>query len=229
MSDDEDTIEKADREKREFTDRAIEQIAKTQNVTPFMFTRGTTYDDAIAQLASSLARVEQTLSRNPSSYDSRDLVIDDLIDRVHRQSRRIDSLELDIVALRSSQQPADPTGVHPYRSSTQRRGRSLPKPPLPLPLPGPAAYLYPSEAPSSPVVTSETLGRVEGRPGVMRRGYGALERSWPAAVMAPVLGVTGYACWLAGENAVGASFGAWSLATVALGIFGFVQGWRGVL
>ena len=161
MSDNEDTFKKAVREKREFTDRAIEQIAKTQNVSPFMFTGGTLTHDAITHLASSLARVERTLSREPVAHDSRDLMIDDLIQRVDRQARRIDSLELDIAALRSVQQFADPTGAHPYRSATQT-------------VAAPA---------SSPVTTSDALGRPETSPGILRRVYGALASRWPVTAL----------------------------------------------
>jgi hypothetical protein len=149
-----DALDRADREKRmiETRDWAIEQIAHSSKVRSLMTRTGASIDETVNALASSLARVERTLSRDPVSHDSRDLMIDDLIQRVDRMSRRIDSLELDIAALRSAQQPADPTGAHPYRSATQR-----------LAVPA-----------SSPVVTSEALGRPKTRPSTLRRVYGAL-------------------------------------------------------
>lgn len=201
MSDNEDAFEKADREKREFTDHAIEQIAKTQNVTPFMFTRGTSYDDAIAQLASSLARVERTLSRNPSTYDSRDLTITDLIQRVDRQSRRLDSLELDIAALRSAQQPADPTGAHPYRSATQAT----------------------TAAPSSPVATSEAAPTSSSASGAWRRVYGALASEWPALVAAAGFSCASIAAFNQTPVASGALAGIAGVALVRAGVWGLVR------
>ena len=201
MKDNEDTFKKADREKREFNDRAIEQIVKTQNVTPFMFAGGALTHDAIIHLASSLARVERTLSREPIAHDSRDLMIDDLIQRVDRQSRRIDSLQRDIADLRSAQRPADPTGAHPYRSATQH-----------LAVPA-----------SSPVVTSDAFGRPETRPGALRRVYGALASEWPALVAAAGFSCASAYAFAVSPMASGALAGIAGVALVRAGVWGVVR------
>jgi hypothetical protein len=207
MTDSEDTLDRSDREKRMIEDvkRVVNRIDKTQNASPLAFTRGTTYDDAITSLASSLARVERTLSRDPVSRDSRDLMIDDLIQRVDRQSRRIDSIEFDIVALRSSQQPADPTGAHPYRSATQRL----------------------AAAPSSPVATSEAAPTRTSASGAWRRVYGALA-SRPADVcmaLVPVLGGVGayLICASGGLDTIGAILG---VVLAGLGSVPTLTWWR---
>jgi hypothetical protein len=157
MTKDEDTFEIADREKREFAERSIAQIAKTRVVGPRPFASDVSTQEAIAALALSVAHAKQSPMRDPVSRDSRDVMIDDLIDRVDRQSRRIDSLELDIVALRSSQPVGDPSGAHPYRSAAQTA----------------------TAAPSSPVVTSEAAPTSSSASGALRRVYGALASQWP--------------------------------------------------
>jgi hypothetical protein len=157
MTKDEDTFERADREKREFADCTIKQLANLSDVHPMAQLNRETQNELISMYAPALAHAKQSPMRDPVSRDSRDVMIDDLIDRVDRQSRRIDSLELDIVALRSSQPVGDPSGAHPYRSAAQTA----------------------TAAPSSPVVTSEAAPTSSSASGALRRVYGALASQWP--------------------------------------------------
>lgn len=76
---------------------------------------------------------------------------------------RVADLERLIADLRSSHQPADPTGAHPYRSSAQCL----------------------AVAASSPVATSEAAPTPATSSGGWRRVYGALRSyGWPSALAA---------------------------------------------
>lgn len=79
-------------------------------------------------------------------------VIADLVRLNNQRERDIAALRSEVVDLRAAQQLADPTGAHPYRST------------------------MPARPASSPVAASSAPERVEGRPGVLRRVYVALER-----------------------------------------------------
>lgn len=121
-----------------------------------------------------LARLRNARSSSEIASAIRGMRFDDVVEVLASEQRdgamRIEQLEREVAGLRAVQQPPDPTGAHPYRST------------------------MPGEAPSSPVAASSTSERVKGRPCALRRVYGALWRRWllvPTAAIAIVGWVRG--------------------------------------
>lgn len=146
--------------------RSAQQVALMDNVSPLASMNAEQLDAHIESMANRLSR-----------------------DRVAMLESRVERLELglarahgELVDLRAAQQPADPTGAHPYRSTAAR-------------------------APSRPVATSGASERVEGRPGALRRVYGALASRWPVVALM-TFGVAVFACGALGSVPALVGFGA---------------------
>lgn len=111
-----------------------------------------------AQQVALMDNVSPLASMNAEQLDARIEAMANRLsrDRVAMLESRVERLELglarahgELADLCAAQRPEDPTGAHPYRSTA-------------------------AKAPSSHVTASSASERVEGRPGALRRVYGAL-------------------------------------------------------
>lgn len=216
MSDNEDTFYRvsADFENIEDAKRFKRQIENMQN------------DDESDSRLSLLARIRDANSPQDVARVLRGSGISliDMISACVYSQRctevRVTDLERQIADLRSSQQPADPTGAHPYRSpvisaTAKPRDRVYVSADHP-------DYPY-AAAPSSPVVTSDALGRPETRPGALRRVYGPLASQWPALAVAAGFSYASGVAFALSPAASGALAGIAFAALVRAGVWGFVR------
>lgn len=160
-------------QEREFALRVAEQA---ENLRGPMLLSGASAQEAVTAMASALASKKRTdriidfysmddaieIANTIRDQNVREIdVIAGLVLRNARNEREIAVLRCELADLRGAQS-VDRTGAHPYRSAPQAA----------------------TAAPSSPVVTSGAFGRGEGRPGALRRVYGALR-----ACAAPLAGL----------------------------------------
>lgn len=182
---------------REHGDRVAEQITNVQSVSPLAMLTGVSRQEAITAIAQLLTSEERPLPRDPTPDQIRDIAFDGLLESIAERDQRIAHLERELAELRASQRSEDPTGAHPYRSAAQTA----------------------TAGPSSPVATSGASERVDGRPGALRRVWGALSGfGWPLAMAATCM------CMWWGAATHDPAWGIGGLiATVLVGVMGATQ------